>query len=158
MRADLGIGEDPVRRPTPAGGRKSELSRFQANDDDRRAHLLAVGMFRIGGVKGRLLDLVGAENVPRFVDETNASPPRRPIERGEVEDRPQRGGRRQERRPQSSPCAGTRKDHQPFPSKAVAALVDELLERLLVIRIRGPVLVLVLLGDDQPLTDRDARG
>src|SRR5207248_5596896 len=126
--------------------------------DERRAHLLAVGVLGIRRVERLLLDVVDMEDASHLVDEPNAATPRSAVERVDVEERPQRRRGRHERDAERGAGRAAGEQEQPLARDPVAALVDELLERLLFPGMREAVLLFVFLRYDESFSDQDAGG
>src|SRR5256886_2636575 len=155
--ADLRVRNDAARRPVAALSGQVQLRGLEADDDERRAEQLLVCPLRVGGVEGLLHDLVEQQRFTVLIDESRPSAPGRLVEPAGVEQRTdrerghdERGTDRSGRRP--GPC-----QKQALARKAVTALLDELLELLLRGRMREWVVLLELLGHDQPFADDDQR-
>ena len=89
VSADLRVRQDALGCPALSARRQPELRHGQADDHERRCHVLAVGALGVGGVEVLLFDLVGAQRAPVLADEAAALPPGRLDERVEIECRPE---------------------------------------------------------------------
>src|SRR5207248_10575840 len=76
VRADLGVGDDPVDLVARELRRQIELLLRQPDDDDRRTLLFVIRAFRKGGVEGLLLDVRRPQRPAFLVDEPAPAPPR----------------------------------------------------------------------------------
>src|SRR4051812_42419216 len=92
-----------------------------------------------------------------LVDEPSAAPPRSRVEADEVDRGPERGDWRQHSDTERAAGREQRELEEAPPREA--ALVDDLRDQLLLLRVLvHRVVVLELLGDDQPVRGDDERG
>ena len=131
MRADLGVGDDPVDLVARELRRQIELLLRQPDDDDRRTLLFVIRAFRKGGVEGLLLDVRRPQRPAFLVDEPAPAPPRRGEELLDPEERSEGERRCDNGEPQRAARAEQAELEQAASRNRVDALVDELLDDFL---------------------------
>jgi hypothetical protein len=150
VRADLRVRDDAVGVVAGELRRQREPVLRQPHEHDGGAEVLLVGALRERRVEVALLDVARLPRPAAVVDEPPAALPRRAEHRRDPEHGPERHDRRQERGAERARGAAEREDEEPLARQPRAALLHDLDEHLLLLRVLLLGIVLLeLLGDDQ---------